>query len=54
MKKLLLAALAACAFIACDKDDERIVISEENPKDKEEGVVKFTSFQVNSAFSNLE
>ena len=54
MKKLLLAALAACAFIACDNDDERIVISEENPKDKEEGVVKFTSFQVNYAFSSSE
>lgn len=54
MKKWILVALATCAFIACDNDDERIVIREEIPEDKEEEVVEFTSFQVNYAFSASE
>ena len=51
MRKFILAAFATLSLIACDKDEERIVISEEIPEDKEEEVVEFTSFQVNYTFS---
>ena len=50
MKKFILAAFATLSLIACDSDDERVVINEESPTDKEEAV-EFTSFQVNYTFS---
>lgn len=53
MRKLILVALAACAFFACDNDDERIVNNEESSTDKEE-TVEFTTFQINYNFSASE
>lgn len=54
MKKIILAALATLSLIACDNDDERIVVNEEIPADKEEEIAEFTSFQVNYTFSASE
>lgn len=53
MKKLILATFTILSLIACDNDDDRIVIDEETPADKEE-VVEFTTFQVNYTFSASE
>ena len=46
MKKSILTAFTILSLIACDNDDERIVINEEIPTDKEE-TVEYATFQVN-------
>lgn len=51
MKKLILATFTILSLIACDNDDERIVISEEIPPTDKEETVEFTTYQVNYTFS---
>ena len=54
MKKLILATITVLSLIACDNDDERIVISEEIPPTDKEETVEFTTYQVNYTFSASE
>ena len=53
MKKSILTAFTILSLIACDNDDERIVINEEIPTDKKE-TVEYATFQVNYTFSASE